>query len=89
MIHKIAGEGGGYFFNYSLLHRHLDTTRVITTESSPLQIAKGWIWTGNLWFLASSQLAPFYEKTFKIILKVVGQVFAKFSYLQCPLIFLP
>ena len=38
--HRTAGEGGGHFFNSSLhfhpLHRHLDISRAITAESSPV-----------------------------------------------------
>ena len=45
MNHRAAGEGGGHFFNSSLplpsaseALRHLDISRVITAEGSPLHI---------------------------------------------------
>ena len=41
--HKTAREGGGIFltphYHFHPLHRHLDISRAITAESSPLQIA--------------------------------------------------
>ena len=53
--HRTAGEGGGHFFNSSLpLHRHLDISRAITAESSPLYIASSWTQTRNLWFPSAS-----------------------------------
>ena len=56
--HRTAGEGGGHFFNSSLplppVHRHLDISRVITAESSPLHIASSRTRTGNLWFPSAS-----------------------------------
>ena len=55
-IHRTAGEGVGYFFNSSLrfyhfhpLHRHLDISRAITAESSPLHLSSSWTRTENLW----------------------------------------
>ena len=58
-IHGTAGEGGGYLFNSSLplppLHRHLDISRAITAESSPLHIAGSRTRTGNLWFPSASR----------------------------------
>ena len=46
-IHRTAGEVEGYFFNSSLslsmaFHRHLDISRTITAERSPLLINKNW-----------------------------------------------
>ena len=41
--HRTAGKGGGHFINSSLplppLHKHLDISRAITAESSPLHKA--------------------------------------------------
>ena len=53
--HRTAcSKGGGHFFNSSLpfypLLRHLDISRAITAESSPLYIGTSWTRTGNLWF---------------------------------------
>ena len=46
-----AGEGGDYFNNSSLLilpsYKHLDISRVITADSSPLHIASGRTQAGN------------------------------------------
>ena len=57
-IHRTAGEGGGYLFDFPYhfhpLHRHLDISGAITAESSPLHIASSWTWTGNLWFPSAS-----------------------------------
>ena len=52
-IHRTVGERGGHLFNSFLPlppALHLDISRVITAESSPLQIASSWTRTGNLWF---------------------------------------
>ena len=43
MTHRTAGEGGGYLFNSSRPlppTSHLDISRAITTESSPMHIAR-------------------------------------------------
>ena len=40
-------------YHLHLLHRHLDISRVITVESSPLDIGSSWTQTGNLWFLSA------------------------------------
>ena len=60
--HRTAGERRGYFINFSLplpyfhqLHRHLDNSRAITAESSPLHIASSPKRTGNLWFPSASR----------------------------------
>ena len=42
-----------YYFHP--LHRHLDISRVIAAESSPLHIASSWTRTGNLWFPSTSR----------------------------------
>ena len=51
-IHKVAQEGEGYLFNFSLLpptlHRHFNISRAITAESSSLHIASSWTQIGNL-----------------------------------------
>ena len=47
------GKGEGIYFtplcHFLPLHRHLDISRVITAESSPLNIASSRTRTGNLW----------------------------------------
>ena len=40
-------------YHFHPLHRHLDISRAITAESSPLHIASSQIRTGNLWFLSA------------------------------------
>ena len=55
-IHRTEGGGGGYLFNSSLpLHGHLDISRAIAAESSPLHIAGSRTRTGNLWFPSASR----------------------------------
>ena len=55
-IHRTAGDGGGYLFNSSLpLQRHLDMSRTIIAENSPLHIPSSRIRTGNLWFPSASR----------------------------------
>ena len=46
-ICRTAGEAQAHFY---LLHRHLDNSRAITTESVPLQNASSQTLTGNFWF---------------------------------------
>ena len=57
-IHRTAGEGGGYLFNSSPplppLHRHLDISRAVTAESSPLHISSR-TRTRNLRFSSASR----------------------------------
>ena len=36
-------------YHYHPLHKHLDISRTITAERSPLHIASSWARTGNLW----------------------------------------
>ena len=60
MIHRTAGEGGGYLFNSSLTLPPVSQTlryisRAITANSSPVHIADSRTWTGNLWFLSASR----------------------------------
>ena len=51
-IHRVAQEGEGYLFNFSLLlwtlHRHFNISRAITAEGSSLHIASSWTQIGNL-----------------------------------------
>ena len=57
-IHRTAGEAAGYLFNFYHfypLHRHLDISRAITAESSPLHIASSGTRNGNLWFPSASR----------------------------------
>ena len=42
-------------YHFHPLHRHLDISRVITAESSPLHIASSRTPTGNLWFPSTSR----------------------------------
>ena len=46
------GEGNSLtpHYHFHPLHRHLDISRAINAERSPLHIAESWTWTGNLWF---------------------------------------
>ena len=37
------------------VYRHLNISREITVEGSPLHIAHSQTWTGNLWFLSASR----------------------------------
>ena len=41
-------------YHFHTLHRHLDISRVITTENSPLHIASSRTRIGNLWFPSAS-----------------------------------
>ena len=53
------GKGEGIYltplYHFHPLHRHLDISRAITAESSPLHIAGSRSRTGNLWFPSSSR----------------------------------
>ena len=42
-------------YHFHTLHRHLDITRAITAETSPLHIGSNWTRTGNLWFPSASR----------------------------------
>ena len=42
-------------YHFHPLHRHLDISRAITAESSPLRIASSQTRTGNLWFPSASR----------------------------------
>ena len=57
--HRTAGEGVGIsltpHYHFHPLHRHLDISRAITAESSPLHIASSRARTRNLWFLSASR----------------------------------
>ena len=52
------GKGEGIYltplYHFHPLHRHLDTSWVITAENSPLHIASSRTRTGNLWLPNSS-----------------------------------
>ena len=52
------GKGEGIFltplYHFHPLHRHLDISRAITAESSPLHIAGSRTQTGNLWLPSAS-----------------------------------
>ena len=57
-ITGLQGKGEGIpltpHYHFHPLHRHLDISRAITAESSPLHIASSWTRTGNLWFMSKS-----------------------------------
>ena len=57
-ITGLQGKGEGISltsrYHFHPLHRHLDISRMITTESSPLHIANSRTRTGNLWFPSAS-----------------------------------
>ena len=44
-----------HLYHFHLLHRHLDISRTITAESSPLHIASNRIRTENFWFPNASR----------------------------------
>ena len=52
-ITGLQGKGKGIsitpHYHFHPLHRHLDISKTITTESSPLQIGSSRTRTGNLW----------------------------------------
>ena len=53
------GKGKGIYltplYHFHPLHRHLDSSRAITAESSPLHIASSRTRTGILWFPSASR----------------------------------
>ena len=53
-ITGLQGKGEGIsltsHYHFHPLHRHLDISRTITAESSPLHIACSWTRTRNFWF---------------------------------------
>ena len=53
------GKGEGIYltplYHFHLLHRHLDISRAITLECSPLHIASSRTRTGDLWFPSASR----------------------------------
>ena len=53
------GKGEGIYltplYHFHPLHRHLDISRAITAESSPLHIAGSRTRTGNLWLPSASR----------------------------------
>ena len=57
-ITGLQGKGEGIsltpHYHFHPLHRHLDISRAITAESSPLRIASSRTQTGNLWFPSAS-----------------------------------
>ena len=58
-ITELQGKGGGGIsltphYHLHLLHSHLDISRAITAESSPLDIASSRSQTGNLRFASAS-----------------------------------
>ena len=61
-ITGLQGKGEGISFtplyHFHPLHRHLDISRAITAESSPLHKASSRTRTGNLWSPSASRLHP-------------------------------
>ena len=57
--HRTAVKGEGIsltpHYHFHPFHRHLDVSRAITTEISPLHIASSRTRTKNLWFLRTSR----------------------------------
>ena len=57
-ITGLQGKGEGIpltpHYHFHPLHRHLDISRAITAESSPLHITSSRTWTGNIWFPSAS-----------------------------------
>ena len=58
-IKGLQGKGEGISLNphyhFHPLHWHLDISRAIATDTSPLHIGCSRTWTGNLWFLSTSR----------------------------------
>ena len=58
-ITGLQGKGEGIsltpHYHFHPLHRHLDISRAITAESSPLHIASSRTRTGKLWFPSASR----------------------------------
>ena len=54
-ITGLQENGEGISLTPHQLHRHLDISWAITTESSPLHIASSRTRTGNLWFPSASR----------------------------------
>ena len=59
------GKGEGIYltllYHFHLLHRHLDISRAISAESSPLHIASSRDRTGNFWFPSASRKSLSYS----------------------------
>ena len=53
---QVKGKGISLtpLYHFHPLHRHLDISRVITAESSPLHIGRSWTQIENLWFPRAS-----------------------------------
>ena len=68
-IQRTAGEGGAIsltpLYRFHPLHRHLDISRAIAVESSPLHIARGQNQTEGLWFPGTSCYPLSYEPFFE------------------------
>ena len=68
-ITGLQGKGKGIpltpHYPFHPLHRHLDISRAITAESSPLRIASSRALTGNLWFPRASRLPLSYAPIVK------------------------
>ena len=58
-ITELQGKGEGIsltpHYHFHPLHRHLDISRAIAAESSPLRIASSRTRAGNLWFPRASR----------------------------------
>ena len=64
------GKGEGIFltplYHFHPLHRHLDISRAIIAESSPLHIGSSRTRTGNLWFPSASRDKVLRDKAINI-----------------------
>ena len=79
LITGLQGKGEGIsltpHYHFHLLHRHLDISRAITAESSPLHIASSRTRTGNLWFPSASREQLSYAPNFSgLIQRLIMQL---------------
>ena len=58
-ITRLQGKGEDIsltlHYHFNPLYKHLDISRAIIAESSPLHIGSSWTQTGNLWFSSASR----------------------------------
>ena len=69
---QMKGEGISLspHYHFHLLYRHLDISRAITGESSPLHIVSSRTRTGNLWFPSASLFNKWTSQNFLEVLHV-------------------
>ena len=85
-ITGLQGKGEGIsltpHYHFHPLHRHLDISRTITAESSPLHIASCRTRTGSLWFPSASSLLSYnYFQFFLSLLLVQSKHLKPWWYL--------